>query len=143
MKHFLITLFVLGFLCISTFAQSDLRVKPVNAVRISWTPSTETDVTDYAIFYCQGADTTLFPLYDGVHPDQVWFEPTGETVMDWWLASIRKTSFIVEFNNMPGVTYGRIGVAAINEAGEIGVITCIPKVIRIKRPDKVPEVWAQ
>jgi len=120
-----------------TFPQSNLILKPAQVVKLSWNPSTDADVWQYAIFYCQGLDTTLFPIRTGVDPDTLW---KSEPISNWQYATIYDLKFCLEPKVMTGITYLRLGVSGINSAGKFGIIKCISKVIRIAKPAGITNV---
>lgn len=123
-----------------SFSQTNLISKPGQVIKLTWGASTEPDVWQYAIFYCQGSDTTLFPIKTGVDPDTLW---KSEPISNWQYATIYDLKFCLEPKLMTGTTYLRLGVSAINQAGKYGLIKCIPKVIRIKKPASLIDVKIQ
>lgn len=123
------------------FAQNNLLFKPLFALKFTWSPINEPGVFQYGVFYVQGTDTTLFPFNTGTNPDSLWYE--NEPVSDWMYAATYDRYFYVEPKKSAGtfeVTYLRLGVCAINSAGQYGLIQCIPKVIRLKTPGTVIDV---
>ena len=133
MKKFFIFLILTGMV----FAQSNLRSKPEEVITVRWDGTGESDVLWYAVFYCQGADTTLFPFNTGTDPDSLWM---NEEIVNWSFARTVNDYYCHIPNDMVGITYLRIGVAGINAAGKVGVIRCLPKVIRIKRPNMINNI---
>jgi len=120
-----------------SFPQSNVMTKPGQVIKLTWTPS-EPDVFQYAVFYCQGVDTTQFPFNTGTDPDSLW--SGNEPVSDWTWATVYDRKFALEPQKVAGITYLRLGVSAINQAGQYGLIKCIPKVITIKKPLSVIDV---
>jgi hypothetical protein len=132
----LLSIFFLGFIQ----AQSNVISKPGQVVKLTWNASIESDVWQYAIFYCQGSDTTQFPIRTGINPDSLW---STEPISNWQYATIYDLKFCLEPKNMTGTTYLRLGVSAINKAGKFGLIQCISKVITVKRPATIQNVKTQ
>jgi hypothetical protein len=137
----ILIIFIFIFSQAKIFPQSNVITKPGQVIKLIWDASTEPDVWQYAIFYCQGADTSLFPFNTGTDPDSLW--NGNEPVSDWSLGTIYDLKFFVEPKKMQGTTYLRLGVSGINQAGELGIIQCIPKVITIKRPAGITGVKTQ
>jgi hypothetical protein len=133
----IIIIFIFIFSQADLFPQSNLIVKPANVIKLSWNPSTDPDVWQYAIFYCQGLDTTLFPIKTGVDPDTLW---KSEPITTWQHATVYDLKFALEPKTIPGITYLRLGVSAINSAGKYGLIRCISKVVKIFKPVPVSNV---
>jgi hypothetical protein len=128
---------ILLFTSYNVFPQSNIIAKPGQVVKLTWNPSIESDVWQYAIFYCQGSDTTLFPISTGVDPDSLW---KSEPISNWQYATIYDLKFSLEPKYISGITYLRLGVSAINQAGKFGLIQCINKVIRVKKPASITGV---
>jgi hypothetical protein len=134
---FSIVLAILLLFNIEIFSQNNLIVKPAQVIKLSWNASTDADVWQYAIFYCQGLDTTLFPIRTGVDPDTLW---KSEPITTWQYSTVYDLKFALEPKNIAGITYLRLGISAINSAGKYGLIKCISKVIRIYKPVPVTNV---
>ena len=124
----------------ASFPQSNVLVKPGEVIKLSWLPSGESDIWQYAVFYCQGSDTLQFPFNTGTDPDSLAY---GEAVSNWSYAKVYDLKFFLEPKNIQGITYLRLGVSAINQAGKLGLIKCISKVITVKRPSILPIVKIQ
>jgi hypothetical protein len=124
----------------ASFPQSNVITKPSQVIKLTWQPSIEPDVYQYAIFWCQGADTSLFPFNTGTDPDSLWM---NEPISNWSFARVYDRKFHYEPAIMPGITYVRLGVAGINLAGKLGLIQCISKVIRVKTPAAITGVKVQ
>ena len=137
MKSIYLIIFFAMF-TISGLAQSNVITKPSKVIMLQWEASIEPGVFQYGIFWCQGADTTIFPFNTGTDPNDLW---NGEAIENWGFATVYNLHFGYWTNDMPGITYARLGVAPINAAGEIGLIKCISEVIKIKRPNILPQVW--
>ena len=121
----------------STFPQSNLIIKPAQVIKLIWTPSIDPDVWQYAIFYCQGLDTTLFPIKTGVDLDTLW---KSEPISNWQYATVYDLKYCLEPKTMTGLTYLRLGISGINSAGKFGIIKCISKVIRVIKPAGITNV---
>lgn len=131
-KLVLAILLILSSLAI---AQSNIRVKPKDAHRISWTADSES--THYGVFWCQGADTSLFPFVNGTDPDSLW---ENEPVWNWSFVSTYSNYYYHEVHNMSGTTYIRYGVSPINAAGQYGRIRTYYKVIKIVKPIMLEDI---
>lgn len=148
MKTFLHSIYIVSiiialiilFTSYNVFPQSNVISKPGQVIKLTWNHSIEPDVWQYAIFYCQGADTSVFPFNTGTDPDSLWMD---EPIHNWSFASVYDVKYFHEPSKMAGTTYLRLGVAGINQAGQLGLIQCIPKVIRVKKPDSVGGVKVQ
>lgn len=131
-----LTIVLMLLLTVFAFSQQTIRVKPKDANRISWVID-ENNATHYGIFWCQGADTTIFPFVNGTDPDSLW---ENEPITNWSFASVYSNYYYHEVHNMPGVTYIRYGVAPINAAGQYGRIRTYYKVIRVVKPIQLQEI---
>jgi len=123
------------------FSQNNLLIRPNYAIKFTWSPINEPGVYQYGVFYVQGSDTSLFPFNTGTNPDSLWYE--NEPVSDWLFASTYDRYFYVEPKKNAGaleVTYLRLGVCAISQSGQYGLIKCYPKVIRVKTPGVIEQI---
>jgi hypothetical protein len=134
---------IILFICfiVTGFSQSNVIVKPGQIINLHWNLSTEADVFQYAVFYVQGADTSLFPFNTGTDPDSLW--SGNEPVTDWSYAYVWNNDFYLKVKTMPGISYLRLGVSGINMAGQYSKIVCIPKVISVKKPGMLSGVKIQ
>lgn len=121
----------------ASFPQSNVITKPAQVIKLTWTASTDNDVWQYGIFFCQGADTNLFPIKNNVEPDTLW---KSEPISNWNYSTVYDNRFAYEPRLFPYVTYIRLGVSAINQAGKFGTIRCISKVIKVSKPSNVINV---
>ena len=121
----------------ASFPQSNIITKPAQVIKLTWTPSSDNDVWQYGIFFCQGADTNLFPIKNNVEPDSLW---KSEPISNWNYSTVYDNRFAYEPRLFPYTTYIRLGVSAINQAGKFGTIRCISKVIKISKPSNVLNV---
>lgn len=121
----------------ASFPQSNVITKPAQVIKLTWTASTDNDVWQYGIFFCQGADTNLFPIKNNVEPDSLW---KSEPISNWNYSTVYDNRFAYEPRLFPYVTYIRLGVSAINQAGKFGTIRCISKVIKVSKPSNVINV---
>ena len=148
MKKYIFDLLYIGAILLAlimlfssvTFPQSNLIVKPAQVIKLTWNTSSEADVYQYAVFYCQGVDTSLFPFNTGTDPDSLWM---NEPISNWSFARVYDKKFHYEPAVIPGITYVRLGVAGINLAGKLGLIQCISKVIKVKTPAAITGVKVQ
>ena len=133
-KLLITTLLLLAF-TVAVSCQNDVRTMPDKDIKIQWDGSGQADVQEYAVFYVQGADTTLFPFTDFTDPYELW---NGEPIWNWSFARTYEHSYAYIPKVMVGVTYLRMGVAGINKnTGQMGLIRTLPYCIKIERPDTV------
>lgn len=69
------------------------------------------------IFYCQGNDTTMFPLVEDATYEQVW---------DWQIGQNLYNYFYVELKSITLGKYIRLGVMAIGWNGEKSLLAVAP-----------------
>jgi len=134
-KTIAIILAVLFFTVVGS-CQSGVRTTPDKDIKIQWDANiNDPDVQEFAVFYVQGADTTLFPFTDYTDPYDLW---EGEPIWNWSFARTYEHSYAYIPKPMNGVTYLRLGVAGINKnTGQLGLIRTLSYCIKIVRPDTI------
>lgn len=93
-------------------------------IKVSWDLDQTGNTLWYNVYYCSGADSSVFPLKDGMTHDQVWDWQTGSTLYPYFYV---KQPFVGTFFRV-----GVIGVSADGTPARLSVQT-----YRTKNPSKV------
>jgi hypothetical protein len=125
--YILSIILALLLLCnVEIFPQTNIKTTAVSGGwNLTWNYNIPEEDFDYLIFYCQGTDTTLFPVKNGA---------LFNNVKDWMIGTSLYNKFfcLKKTGVFTGYYYVRIGIIAKDLNDNYLPMKTIPKVIRTK-----------
>lgn len=104
-----------------------LTIASFSQIKVTWDLDQTGNILWYNVYYCAGADSSVFPLKDGVTHEQVWDWQTGSTLYPYFYV---KQPYLGDFF--------RVGIIGVSADGNMSTMTV--QTYRTKRPPKVENV---